>query len=50
MIERTGADAIRDSDGTKLPENLKDLDNVDILHKHTFTARSMNEFVQRKYA
>lgn len=43
MIERTGADAIRDSDGTKLPENLKDLDNVDIYTTY-FTARSMNEF------
>lgn len=45
MIERTGADAIRDSDGTKLPENLKGLDNVDTYTTY-FTARSMNEFAE----
>ncbi|MDD7305038.1 MAG: 1,3-beta-galactosyl-N-acetylhexosamine phosphorylase [Peptoniphilaceae bacterium] len=45
MIERTGADALRDSDGTKLPENLKDLNDVDIYTTY-FTARSMNDFAQ----
>ena len=26
MMERWGADALRDSDGTKLPQEIKDLD------------------------
>lgn len=43
MIERTGADAIRDSDGSKLPDNLKDLEGVETYTTY-FTARSMNEF------
>lgn len=27
MLERLGADAIRDSDGTKLPEDIKDIES-----------------------
>ncbi|MDO5026377.1 MAG: 1,3-beta-galactosyl-N-acetylhexosamine phosphorylase [Tissierellia bacterium] len=45
MLERLGADAIRDSDGTKLPENLKDIDGVDT-YTNFFTARDLNEFAQ----
>lgn len=45
MLERLGADAIRDSDGTKLPEDIKDIEVVDIYTTY-FTARGLNEFAK----
>lgn len=45
MIEKLGADAIRDSDGTKLPDEIKDIENVDI-YTNFFTARDLNDFAK----
>lgn len=44
LINRWGADAIRDSDGTKLPEEVKDLP-VDIYTTY-FVARNHNDFAK----
>ena len=46
MLERLGADAIRDSDGTKLPDDIKDIEGVDIYTTY-FTARGHNEFAEK---
>lgn len=45
MLERLGADAIRDSDGTKLPDEIKDIPGVDIYTTY-FTARGDNSFAE----
>ena len=42
MMERWGADALRDSDGTKLPEEIKALDAS--IYTTYFVARGHNEF------
>ncbi|NLJ94105.1 MAG: 1,3-beta-galactosyl-N-acetylhexosamine phosphorylase, partial [Clostridiaceae bacterium] len=43
MLELLGADAIRNSDGTTLPENLKDLAGVKV-YTNFFPSRGHNEF------
>lgn len=45
MLERLGADAIRDSDGTHLPDDLKGLEGVDTYTAY-FPARGHNEFAK----
>lgn len=45
MLEKLGADAIRDSDGTKLPDDIKDIKGVDVYTTY-FTARGHNEFAE----
>ncbi len=45
MMERWGADALRDSDGTKLPEEIKALDAS--IYTTYFVARGHNEFAQQ---
>lgn len=45
MLDRLGADAIRDSDGTKLPDEIKDIEGVDIYTTY-FTARGLNDFAK----
>lgn len=45
MLEKLGADAIRDSDGTKLPDDIRDIEGVDIYTTY-FTARGHNEFAE----
>lgn len=44
LMERWGADAIRDSDGTKLSEDVKDLDAK--IYTTYFVARNHNEFIK----
>lgn len=44
LMERWGADAIRDSDGTKLDEEIKDLDAK--IYTTYFVARNHNEFIK----
>lgn len=44
LLERWGADAIRDSDGTKLSEEVKDLDAI--IYTTYFVARSHNDFIK----
>ena len=44
MMERWGADALRDSDGTKLPEEIKALDAA--VYTTYFVARGHNEFAR----
>ncbi len=44
MMERWGADALRDSDGTKLPEEIKALDAK--IYTTYFVARGHNEFAR----
>ncbi len=44
MMERWGADALRDSDGTKLPQEIKDLDAA--VYTTYFVARGHNEFAK----
>lgn len=44
MMERWGADALRDSDGTKLPEEIKALDAT--IYTTYFVARGHNEFAR----
>ncbi len=44
MMERWGADALRDSDGTKLPEEIKELDAS--IYTTYFVARGHNEFAR----
>lgn len=43
LIERLGVDTLRDSDGTKLPDELKDLDGISVYTKY-LTARGFNDF------
>lgn len=43
LIERLGVDVLRDSDGTKLPDELKDLDGISVYTKY-LTARGFNDF------
>ncbi|MDU2584743.1 MAG: 1,3-beta-galactosyl-N-acetylhexosamine phosphorylase N-terminal domain-containing protein, partial [Anaerococcus prevotii] len=45
MLEKLGADAIRDSDGTYLPEDIKDIEGVDI-YTNFFPSRGHNEFAE----
>lgn len=45
MLERWGADAIRDSDGTKLDQDIKSLDAE--IYTTYFVARSHNEFAEQ---
>lgn len=45
MMERLGADALRDADGTKLPDEVKDLD-ADIYTTY-FVARENNDFAKK---
>ena len=45
LIERWGADAIRDSDGTKLDEATKQLDAK--IYTTYFVARNHNEFAEK---
>ncbi|MEG0267967.1 MAG: 1,3-beta-galactosyl-N-acetylhexosamine phosphorylase, partial [Carnobacterium sp.] len=45
MIERWGADAIRDSDGTKLDDDIKELDAK--IYTTYFVARAHNEFAEK---
>lgn len=44
LLERWGADAIRDSDGTKLDEDVKDLDAK--IYTTYFVARNHNDFIE----
>ena len=45
MLEKLGADAIRDSDGTYLPEDIKDIEGVDI-YTNFFPSRGHNDFAE----
>lgn len=45
LLARWGADAIRDSDGTKLEENVKDLDAT--IYTTYFVARNYNDFAMQ---
>ena len=45
MLERWGADAIRDSDGTKLDEGIRNLDAK--IYTTYFVARGHNEFAEQ---
>ncbi|MDU0945683.1 MAG: 1,3-beta-galactosyl-N-acetylhexosamine phosphorylase N-terminal domain-containing protein, partial [Anaerococcus vaginalis] len=45
MLEKLGADAIRDSDGTYLPDEIKDIEGVDI-YTNFFPTRGHNEFAE----
>ncbi|MCI8949979.1 MAG: 1,3-beta-galactosyl-N-acetylhexosamine phosphorylase [Lachnospiraceae bacterium] len=45
IMERWGADALRDSDGTKLPEEIKSLDAA--IYTTYFVARGHNEFAEK---
>ncbi len=45
LLERFGADAIRDSDGTKLPDEIKDLPAQ--IYTTYFVARGYNEFAKK---
>lgn len=45
MMDRWGADALRDSDGTKLPEEIKALDAS--IYTTYFVARGHNEFAEK---
>lgn len=45
LMERWGADALRDSDGTKLPEEIKSLDAT--VYTTYFVARGHNEFAKK---
>ena len=47
MMERWGADALRDSDGTKLPEEIKALDAK--IYTTYFVARGHNEFAREHW-
>lgn len=44
LMERWGADAIRDSDGTKLPQEIKELDAK--IYTTYFVARNHNDFIK----
>ena len=44
MMDRWGADALRDSDGTKLPEEIKALDAS--IYTTYFVARGHNDFAR----
>ena len=44
LLDRWGADAIRDSDGTKLEEAVKDLDAS--IYTTYFVARNHNDFIK----
>lgn len=44
LLERWGADAIRDSDGTKLDDDIKDLDAK--IYTTYFVARNHNDFIR----
>lgn len=46
ILDRLGADAIRDSDGTELPEEVKDLEGIMVYGKY-FTARGHNAFASQ---
>lgn len=46
MIDKLKADAIRDSDGTKLSEDIKDIEDVDIYTAY-FTSRDINDFAEK---
>lgn len=45
MLERWGADALRDSDGTKLDDDIKALDAK--IYTTYFVARGHNEFAEK---
>ena len=45
LLERWGADAIRDSDGTKLDEGIRNLDAK--IYTTYFVARGHNEFAEQ---
>ncbi|QZO76064.1 1,3-beta-galactosyl-N-acetylhexosamine phosphorylase [Helcococcus kunzii] len=45
LIERLGVDVLRDSDGTKLPDELKKLDEISVYTKY-LTARGHNDFAK----
>lgn len=45
LIERLGVDAVRDSDGTKLPDEIKDIQGLSVYTKY-LTARAHNEFAK----
>lgn len=45
LIERLGVDVLRDSDGTKLPDELKKLEGIDVYTKY-LTARGFNDFAK----
>ena len=45
MLERWGADALRDSDGTKLDDEIKSLDAK--IYTTYFVARGHNEFAEK---
>ena len=47
LLDRWGADAIRDSDGTKLDEATKQLDAK--IYTTYFVARNHNDFIKRSY-
>lgn len=46
MLDKLKADAIRDSDGTKLPDEIKDIEDVDIYTTY-FTVRDINDFAEK---
>lgn len=46
MLNKLKADAIRDSDGTKLPDEIKDIEDVDIYTTY-FTIRDINDFAYK---
>lgn len=45
MLKKLKADAIRDSDGTKLPDEIKEIEDVDIYTTY-FTVRDINDFAK----
>lgn len=45
LIDRIGVDVLRDSDGTKLPDELKDLEGISVYTKY-LTTRGHNDFAQ----
>lgn len=45
MIDKLGADAVRDSDGTKLPEEIKSLEGLQVYGKY-FVNRRYNDFAR----
>lgn len=48
LIDRLGVDVLRDSDGTKLPDELKDLEGISVYTKY-LTARGFNDFALKNF-
>ncbi|HLS54174.1 MAG TPA: 1,3-beta-galactosyl-N-acetylhexosamine phosphorylase N-terminal domain-containing protein, partial [Tissierellaceae bacterium] len=45
MLKKLKADAIRDSDGTKLPDEIKDIEDA-LIYTTYFTVRDINDFAK----